>query len=140
MPNLEIVFHEVSRSEWSERYIREHAERLERFCDHIISCSVTVEQPHRHQHKGKPYRVRVEVRIPPNKTLVAIEEPVQVHKDRESHLQPVIHAAFESIERQIKKLEGRRRRDLHTPAEQSGTRESADTTARAGTPSGQQDS
>jgi cold shock CspA family protein/ribosome-associated translation inhibitor RaiA len=101
---LEISFHGVSRSDWSERYIREQADRLEQFCDNIISCRVSVEQPHRHHHNGNPYRVRVEVRIPPNKDLVATEEPVTVNKDKESHLQPVIHAAFQAMERQLKKL------------------------------------
>lgn len=106
---LEISFHGISRSDWSEAYIREQAQRLERFCDNIISCRVTVEKPHRHQHTGNPYRVRVEVRIPPHKDLVASEEPAVV--DRQSQLQPVILNAFKAMERQLKEAVARRREE-----------------------------
>lgn len=111
---LEISFHGVDRSEWSENYIREQADRLEKFCDDIISCRVAVEMPHRHQHTGNPYRVRVEVRLPPNKDLVAVEEPAQVEK--QSQLQPVILNAFKAMERQLKEVSERRQRDVHTAA------------------------
>lgn len=110
---LEISFHGVSRSEWSENYIREQAQRLERFCEGIVSCRVVVEQPHKHQHSGNPYRVRVEVRLPPNKDLVATEEPVEV--SQQSYLQPVILNAFKTMERQIKGISERRRYNVHTP-------------------------
>lgn len=110
---LEISFHGVSRSEWSENFIREQAKRLERFCDHIISCRVVVEQPHHHRHHGNPYRVRVEVRIPPNKDLVATEEPKAVDKDSELH--PVILNAFKKVERQIKSALAARRAGVHIP-------------------------
>lgn len=110
---LEISFHGVSRSEWSEGFIREQADRLERFCDNIISCRVAVEQPHHHRNHGNPYRVRVEVRIPPNKDLVATEEPRAVDKDSELH--PVILGAFKKMERQIKEAIAARRQDVHTP-------------------------
>jgi len=109
---LEITFHGISRSEWSERYIREQVGRLEQLCDHIISCRISIEQPHRHRHRGNPYRVRVEVRIPPHKDLVATEEPVEVNRDKENYLQPVIHAAFQAMERQLKKHVKRRREQI----------------------------
>jgi cold shock CspA family protein/ribosome-associated translation inhibitor RaiA len=117
---LEISFHGVSRSDWSEAYIREQAARLERFCDNIICCRVAVEQPHHHQHTGNPYRVRIEVRIPPNKDLVATEEPTQVEK--ESYLQPVIRAAFQAMERQLKEAVERRREAVQTPVSEEQPR------------------
>lgn len=109
----EISFHDMPQfdqaqgnlREQAEGYIRERIERLEKFCDYITSCRVTVEQPHRHQHKGNPFRVRVEVRIPPQKDLVAIEEHAPGNKEySDGYPQPVIRAAFQSMERQLKKV------------------------------------
>ncbi len=112
---LEISFRDVDRSAWIDDYINKQVQHLEHFCDNIISCHVAVERPHRHQHTGKPFRVRVEVRIPPNKALVAVEEPVTV--DKQSDLHPVIRRAFEALERQIKEAVERRRQDVKTPAD-----------------------
>jgi cold shock CspA family protein/ribosome-associated translation inhibitor RaiA len=111
---LEISFHGLSSSAWSDAYIREQAQRLERFCDNIISCRVAVEQPHRHQHTGNPYRVRIELRIPPNKDLVVDYEPVEVEKN--SELQPVILSAFKTMERRLKEAVERRREAVQEPA------------------------
>lgn len=104
---LEIRFHGLSRSDAIETHIRDQANRLERFYDDIISCRVGVEQPQMHQRFGNPYRVVVEVTIPPKKHLVAKSEPA----DEEQHvpLQTVIKNTFHRMERELKKAVAKKR-------------------------------
>lgn len=111
---LELNFHDVSRSEWSEDLIRERVSRLERYADDIISCHVIVSQPHRHQHKGNPYRVSIEVRLPRNRRLAVVEEPDDVVAE-DAHLHPVIVNAFSTMEKRLKNTGEPRRRDALRP-------------------------
>jgi ribosomal subunit interface protein len=38
--------------------------RLEQVSDRIVSCHITVEQPHRHQHQGSAFSIHVVVSVP----------------------------------------------------------------------------
>ena len=96
---LEIRFHDVDRSDWSENFIQRQVERLERYVDDIISCRVTVSRPHRRQRTGQPYQVMVEVTLPPQHVLAATAEPVEVPGSAE--LRNVIRDAFRAMERQL---------------------------------------
>lgn len=107
---LEVTFQDVDRSEWSEKFIRRQVHRLDRYVDHINSCRVTVSQPHRHQHRGRPYRVRVEVTVPPGHVLDAVAEPVEVETVVE--LRTVIRDAFKAMEKQLLRLKDRQRGDV----------------------------
>src|SRR5690606_32058632 len=70
---LEISYHHLDRSEAVDALIREKAEHLEKFCDHITSCRVIIDQPQKHQSSGNPYRVQLDITIPPGHEL-AVEE------------------------------------------------------------------
>ena len=117
---IELDFHGVDHSDWAEEYVHERAARLERYADNINSCRVVIEQHHHHQHKGNPYRVRVEVTLPPQHDLVASEEPAQVQQ--QNQLKPVIRGAFEAMERQLQKAAAKRRDEVkhHAAAENRG--------------------
>ncbi|NBC46841.1 MAG: cold shock domain-containing protein [Gammaproteobacteria bacterium] len=112
---LELNFHDVPRSEWSETLIEDRVARLERFSDQIISCTVIVSQPHKHQHKGNPYKVSIEVRLPRNRRLMVAEEPNEV-PSAEANLHPVIVSAFSAMEERLKHAGEPRRRDALRPA------------------------
>jgi cold shock CspA family protein/ribosome-associated translation inhibitor RaiA len=112
---LEINFHDVPRSDWSLDLIHERAARLERYNDHIISCHVIVAQPHHHQHKGRPYRVSLEVRLPRHQNLAVVEEPAIVHQGQ-ANLRPVINGAFDTMERRLRSLGETSRRQTLAPA------------------------
>jgi len=116
---LEITFRGVSRSDWSEHYIRSEAAHLERFADGIVSCRVAVERPQQHQQLGNPYRVRIELRLPPNKDLVVTREP----QDEEMHaqLRTVIHSAFAAMQRQLTKTNAKRHGDVKEHYEEAPT-------------------
>ena len=103
----EIIFHDVDRSEWVERYIAERLERVERFAEGITRCHVTLTQETASHSKGNRYSVLVEVRLPPNHDLAAKKERV-VH-DMPTQLPALINQAFGAIENQVKKTAHLRR-------------------------------
>jgi cold shock CspA family protein len=109
---LELTYQDVDRSEWSENFIRRQADRLERYADYIISCRVTLSQPHRHQHSGRPWRVRVEVTIPPGHVLDAVAEPLEVETTVE--LRTVIRDAFKAMEKQLLRLKNMQHGEVKT--------------------------
>ena len=61
---LQISFDGVDPSPAVEARIREKVAKLERLYDRIVGCKVVVEAPHRHQHKGKLYNVRIDISVP----------------------------------------------------------------------------
>lgn len=106
---LEISFRDVEQTPAILRKINARANRLERFCPGLIACRIAVEQPQKHQRRGSPYRVRIEVSVPPNKRLVVRREPSQ--GDMHDPLQKVIGDAFEAMERRLRDTADLRRGD-----------------------------
>ena len=109
---LEITFRGLSRTDDIDALLREHVDRLHRFCDDLIHCRVVVEQPQQHQHSGNAYRVRLEVTLPPKKHLVVTKEPGD--NDMHAKLRTVLRGAFEAMERQVKDVVEQRRGDVKT--------------------------
>jgi ribosomal subunit interface protein len=99
---LELSFRNVPKTERIEQMVREQAARLERFHDQIISCRVAIDKPQEHQSSGSPFRVRISLRIPPGHELAVDREPGRDHLHDD--LPTVINRAFESLERQVKRL------------------------------------
>lgn len=101
-----------ARQEEVEQRVRQRAARLERYNDRIISCRVAVERPHQHEKSGNPYRVRVEVSVPPGHDLVATSErgSYELHDD----LITVINGTFTAVERQLEELTDRQRGEVKT--------------------------
>lgn len=111
---LQITFRNMEPSPAIEQRIRKKAEKLDRYFDHVISCRVMVEAPHRHQHKGKLYHVRVDVTVPDGE-LVANRNPEQHH--RHTDMNAVIRDAFDAIYKQLDEYVGKLRGEvkLHEP-------------------------
>ena len=61
---LQISFRNMDPSPAVEAVVREKAAKLDRFFERIVSCDVTIEAPHRHHHKGKLYKVRIDIGMP----------------------------------------------------------------------------
>lgn len=104
---IQISYHHVDKSEAVDTLIHEKARHLEKFCDHITSCRVVVERPHRHEKSGHPYRVRLDITIPPGHEL-AVEEGPSNH-DMHEPLHKVVNDAFKTAERRVKELVERQR-------------------------------
>jgi ribosomal subunit interface protein len=113
---LKMTFRNVRKTEDIEELIRRQSAKLERFCDHIVSCRVAVEKPQEHQRTGNPFRVRIDVTVPPEHELVAVRESSQ--GDLHDQLATVLRSAFEAMRRQLKKLVEKQRLDVKTHPEQ----------------------
>lgn len=109
---IEIAYHQVTKSEAVDQLIRAKMEHLEQFCDHVMSCAVVVERPHLHERSGNPFRVRVDLHVPPGHEIVAIAG--QQHNPMHDDLQTVVIDAFEKAERQLKELNDRQRGETKT--------------------------
>lgn len=106
---LQITFRNLDRSEAIEAKVRERAESLERFYDHIMSCRVVVEAHHKHHRHGNHYRVRVDVTVPDGE-LVASRDPDEHHAYTDVYV--AIRDAFDTVRRQLEDYARRTRRQV----------------------------
>lgn len=107
---LEISYRDIEKTEEIDTLIRQKADKLDKKFDNISSCRVMVERIQLHQRSGLPYRVRIDIKMPPGHELVVSRDPNKgnLHLD----LGAEIRWAFETAERQIKELRERQRRDV----------------------------
>jgi ribosomal subunit interface protein len=95
---LEIRFQNLERSDFIEAAVRKQAKKLEQFRDDIMSCRVTVESPHKHQRKGRLFRVVINVRTRGDEIAVSrMPDDEQAHED----VYVAIHNAFDAARRQL---------------------------------------
>lgn len=104
--HLQITFRGMSPSLAIEALIHERTERLAHSKDLIQRCHVVLDQPHRHQHKGRLFNVRLDITTP-------FGEVVVTRALDSSHgyepLQTLIRDAFDAATRQIEQQAERRR-------------------------------
>jgi len=103
---IQIVFHNLDPSPAIEAAIRERAEKLDRYYDGIIACRVVVESPHKHQHRGKLYAVRIGVTVPEEELLVT-RDPGEDHAHEDVYVS--IRDAFDAMRRQLEDYARQRR-------------------------------
>lgn len=96
----EITYRNVNKSAAIDALIHEKIAKLERLCGYINSCHITVEKMHNHPRGNSPYRVLIDLRLPPSHELVA-ESNLAV-KNQYAQLDTVIRDAFSKMERQLK--------------------------------------
>ena len=91
--------------------IRQRVDKLHRYFKHINSVHVGVEVPHRSQHHGKGFHVRIEVRVPGNE-LVVSHDP----GDQGAHFDPYIAVrdAFDAMDKQLEHFSQKIRGDVKT--------------------------
>ena len=100
---LELTFRDVAHEAALDSLVRQQVHRLQRFCDHIDSCRVAIERPHRHQGSGDDFRVRIDLRVAAGREIVADQHST------EAPLQQVVRDAFHAAERQLKKVQEQQR-------------------------------
>lgn len=91
---LQITSRNVSLSESAEQAIRDKAAKLDQFYDRIMGCRVLVESPHRHQHQGNQYNVRIDITVPGSEIVIKREE--------NEDLYVAIRDAFDAAQRKVK--------------------------------------
>ncbi len=116
---LEISYRDVEKTDELENLIREKAAKLDQVCDRLTSCRVALERPQRSQTSGNPYRVRIDMRVPPGHELVATND---VHGGDMHHpLEKVVRDTFETAKRQLRALMEKQRGGVKThPAQETG--------------------
>lgn len=113
---LELVFRNVPVSDGLEELIRQRAAALERVCDHISSCRVAVEKPLEYHKSGNPYRVRLDIRVPPKHEIAISREPGE---GDQRELPAVIRNAFDAARRRLKKTVERQQGKVKAHPEQA---------------------
>ncbi len=108
---LQITFRGMEPSGAVEANIREKAEELEIFTEHITSCRVIVDAPHKHHLKGLLYSVKVDITLP-NKEIVASRHPDEHHAHEDVYV--AIRDAFNAAGRQLEEYVRRRRAKVKT--------------------------
>jgi ribosome-associated translation inhibitor RaiA len=106
---VNITYRGLDKSDGIEQIVRDKASRLDKFCDHISRCDVAIEQPNHAHKKGNQFRVRIDVTVPPGHELVAEEK--QVDNGTHEPLAKVVHDAFKIMERQLRHLVEKQRRE-----------------------------
>ena len=106
---LQIQFLGMDPSEAVESAVREKASRLDRFCTDIMSCRVSIEQMHKHQHQGRPFAVRIDVTMPGHE--------LTVDRMQDEDVYVALRDSFDGIKRQIEDAVQRNRgqEKLHPP-------------------------
>lgn len=112
---LELQFQDAPKSPWIEDFVRRRVDKLERLCDYITRCRVSIERPNQHADTGNPFRVQIDLTIPPGHEVVVTKEPREGGAKEE--LRTVVASAFDAAERQVKEVVERQRRHVKTHAE-----------------------
>jgi ribosomal subunit interface protein len=110
---LQISFGNMDPSPAVEAIVREKAAKLDRLFERIVSCDVTIEAPHRRQHKSKLYKVRIDIGMPGKDVHVNQEGPKNhAHED----INVAIRDAFDATVRQLEDHARRLRGDVKSHA------------------------
>jgi len=104
---LEVTFRGMDHSDAIEADVRRQAEKLERRFGRIMSCRVVVEAPHRHNRKGRLYRVSVDLKIPGHEIAVTNAGPENhAHEDMHVAIRDVFDAARRRLQDFARKNQG----------------------------------
>jgi len=95
---LSVTFRGMDSSSAIENDIARQVEKLERRFGRIMSCRVVVEAPHKHQQKGRLYRVSVDLKVP-GREIAANSTGPKDHAHEDMHV--AIRDAFEAVKRRL---------------------------------------
>ncbi|HXU92791.1 MAG TPA: HPF/RaiA family ribosome-associated protein [Gallionella sp.] len=101
---LQITIRGAAHSEELETHIRNKARKLDEFFEHITSCRVVVEVPHKHQHQGKMYNVRIDIGVPGHEIVV--------NRDLNEDVYVALRDAFDAAKRQLEDYVRRQRGEV----------------------------
>jgi ribosome-associated translation inhibitor RaiA len=99
---LQVTFRHMEPSPTLEARIRELAKRLEKFSGRIIRCHVIVEAPHRHQHQGALYEIRVDITAAGKEIAIRRTHPAD-HAHEDPYV--ALRDAFEAARRKLQDYE-----------------------------------
>lgn len=117
---LQVSFPDTQKPQDADQLIRKHVDKLEEVCDHITSCRLTVELPNKHKESGHPFRIRVDVHVPPKHEIVATNHP-NVEEMHDS-FEMALKKTFDKARRQLRDLSKKQNREVkqHPAQEKQG--------------------
>ena len=106
---LQIQFLGMEPSEAVESAVRAKAAKLDQFCPDIMSCRVSIEHLHKHQHQGRPFAVRIDMTVPGRELTIGRVQDEDVYV--------ALRDAFDGMKRQLEGAVQRSRghEKVHTP-------------------------
>jgi cold shock CspA family protein len=113
---LEITYLDVEKTDALETLIHEKVAKLEQVCSYMNSCRVALEKTHDSPKTGSPYRVRIDITVPPGHEIAAVKNPGEGEKY--DALEAVIRSAFDAARRQLVKLTEKQRSEVKAHPEQ----------------------
>jgi ribosomal subunit interface protein len=90
---MQITFQGMTSSAAVEDAVREKAAKLEQFHPRITSCRVVIEQPARHQQRGKEFVVHVDLKVPGGE--------IAVNRDHDRDVYVALRDAFDAARRKL---------------------------------------
>ena len=113
---LQITIRDVEHSDALETHIRDKAKKLDEFFNHIMSCRVVVEVPHKHHHQGKQFNVRIDIGVPGSEIVV--------NRDHAEDVYVALRDAFDAAKRQLEDYARKIRGDVktHEPSGRLGSK------------------
>ncbi len=103
---LQITIRDIEQSEALETHIREKSKKLDEFFNHIMSCRVVVEVPHKHHRQGKQYNVRIDIGVAGGE--------IAVNRDHAEDVYVALRDAFDAAKRQLEDYARKLRGDVKT--------------------------
>ncbi len=116
---LEITYRNVPKTDALETLVGEKVRKLEEVCPYISSCHIAIEKVHDRPSSGSPYRVRLDITVPPSHELAAVSNPGA--GTQYDPLETVIRHAFDAARRQLLELKQRQRQQVKTHPAQTTT-------------------
>lgn len=114
---LEITYRDVEKTDVIDDRLRRLADKLDRYNDHISSCRIAVEKPHRRSETDFGYRVRLDLTVPPKHELAVVKESSP--GETNGNLITLIDEAFDAAGRRLRKLAELQREEVKVhPAEE----------------------
>lgn len=113
---VEITFRNIEPSAAVEARVQKEAAKLQRFHQRITSCRVVVSAPERHKHKGKLYRVRIQIEVPNGNLWVNRRSPYDhAHEDVYVAIRDAFAAATRRLEEKVSKKLNKQVKRHETP-------------------------
>jgi len=105
----EIAFHNMDKTEMLERLVREKIAHLDGLFDHLTSCRIAIEAPHRSHRHGNRYHVRIVLGVPKGELVISRDPGEEAAHE---HPQVAIRDAFDRAERRLKEYQRQLRGDV----------------------------
>ncbi|MEB3357232.1 MAG: HPF/RaiA family ribosome-associated protein [Synechococcales bacterium] len=117
---LEVSYRGVEKTDALDALIQEKVGKLEEVCSQLSSCRIGVEKTHVHPDSGSPYRVRIDMTVPPGHELAATKNPGE--GTQYVPLETVIRDTFDAARRQLVELNRREQDEVkrHPDQEMDG--------------------